>query len=212
MSHIKLVFILTILITSACNQATTNNTNTSIKIATNKNIMVSDHQSEFNKFVSKFPRLKLPYTLTEQQLKALVPKTESISLKEAEQFICFEGNVYECVVSPEDSQTEEGIDIRKDFKFIGKTTSDNYKLLIYLFNDEFGYYQAIATTYTLTGEPIASKEICGLASSSNTLVCEVNPDKIHLKNTEYKYGHKNDPKHIVKVNQSTLTIDKNGKF
>ncbi len=211
MSSIQLILLLTILVSTACNTPSSNNSFANTEVI-NTTPMVSDQQLKFNTFVSKFPDLTLPYTLNEQQLKALVPKATSISLNDAEQFICFKGNVYECVVSPEDSQTEEGIDIRKDFKIIGKVTSDNYILLVYLFDDEFGYYQAFSTTYTLKGQPISSKTICGLASSSNTLTCAIHYNKINLENTEYKYGHKNNPNKLVKVDKTTLNIDKNGKF
>lgn len=170
------------------------------------------HKSPFHQFIAQFPDLELPFSLTEQQLKALVPKSKSITKKQAEQFICFKGNVYECVVSPEDSQTEEGIDIRGDFKIIGKIASNSYYLLLYLMNDEFGYHQAFVTSYSKTGKPITSKTICGLASDYNTLVCKLFPSKIQLTKTEYKYGHKNDPNHVVKVDNSTLNIGISGKF
>lgn len=166
----------------------------------------------FNQYVEQFPELKLPYPLTEQQLKTFVPKAKSITTKQAEQFICFNGNVYECVVSPEDSQTEEGIDIRKDFKIIGKITAPSYVLLVYLFDDQYGYHQAIATSYSLTGKPISSTAICGLASDYNSLVCELFPNKIQLTKTEYKYGHKNNPDKVVKTDNSTITISASGTF
>gem|GEM_PF-4651583 len=177
----------------------------------NKTVM-SKPQTDFEKYVIQFPSLKLPFTLKDSQLKAMIPNSKAITVKDAEQFICFKGNVYECVVSPEDSQTEEGIDIRNDFKVIGKITANQYTLLVYLFNDEYGYPIAIATTYTNTGVPIKSATISGQASDSNTLNCELSANQIKLLKTEYKYGHKNDPNFVESMKPSLLKISRDGDF
>lgn len=205
------ILLIIALILLGCNTPSGNNNAIASEVK-NQMPKTPTQNSAFNQYIKQFPDLKLPYPLTEQQLKTFRPKAKSITVKEAEQYICFKGNVYECVVSPEDSETVEGIDIRKDFKIIGKITAPSYVLLVYLFDDEFGYYQAIATSYSLNGKPISSTAICGLASDYNSLVCELFPNKIQLTKTEYKYGHKNNPDKVVKADNSTLSIDASGRF
>lgn len=165
-------------------------------------------KKSFKQYTTLFPNLSSTIRIKEKEINEL--KTTPISQNLTELFICnIIGSKLDCIVSPVDSETIDGIDLRNDFEAYGIIEEEKYIILLYKQNI-VGYPRLIIASHQKDGQLISRIIFAGNLSDADSVNGELRDNNIYIFTRSYKYGHKGDPKYFINQEVKKYKINKNG--
>lgn len=171
----------------------------------------SANASDFSTFVGLFPKLALPFLVSDTETK-FYDKGEVIPERLTRAYMCDQDiSRLLCVATKADTESE-GLDILNHFYPIGKVKLSGGWILVYQL-DYLGYYENIIATYTSDGTLMSRVKFSGTDSDYRTRDGEIKANlRIVVEEIEYQYGKKGDINSIKNSNTKTYTIDKNHRL
>lgn len=167
-----------------------------------------DVDADFKDWLIQFEQLELPYEIRENELGTI--KSNKIDKSLIKRYICeVKGSTLGCVLSPEESETMDGINLTNQFKSVGKIAINNGVVVIYKLDVPNNPVLLLAS-YNKQGELLSRIRFTGSSSDSESLHGVLSNHAVIIFRTKFDYGHKNDAKHFKWQKEKKYSFDDKG--